>query len=206
MQQPYTTPATEAQTEYIEKKSRFIASIAPVSSEAEAIAFVARIRARYPDARHNVYAYRVLENHAVRYSDDGEPQGTAGVPVLDMLQKSGIDNVALVVTRYFGGILLGANGLVRAYTAAAKAALDAAGVKTYRLCTVCEAVCSYPLYQKWIRELPRQEVRITDSVFAELVVLRLSVLKERYDAFCAWARESSAGTVTPVIIEECWEA
>ncbi len=206
MQQPYTTPATRAQAEYIEKKSRFIATVAPVETEAQAPSFVAEIRSRYPDARHNVYAYRVMENHTVRYSDDGEPQGTAGVPVLDVLQKSGIDNAAIVVTRYFGGILLGANGLVRAYTAAAKAALDAAGVKTFRLCTACEVVCPYPLYQKWLRDFPRLEVRITDTEFGESVTMRLSVQKERFDTLCAFLRESSAGAIAPVIIEDRWEA
>lgn len=120
----YKTIKNAAVTEFTEKKSRFIGYIAPVKTEAEALEFVNGIKKKHPDARHNVYAYIVRENNITRFSDDGEPSGTAGMPVLDVLQKKGLTDVAIVVTRYFGGILLGGGGLVRAYS---KSASDAVG-------------------------------------------------------------------------------
>ena len=116
----YKTVYGKGSAEIVEKKSRFIASVAPVSTEEEAIAFVNDIKAKYRDARHNVYAYVVKENNISRFTDDGEPSGTAGAPVLDVLLKEGITDAAIVVTRYFGGTLLGTGGLVRAYGKAAK--------------------------------------------------------------------------------------
>lgn len=116
MQAEYTTLAGYGEDEFVEKRSRFIGYAAPVSTEAEAVAFVNSIRERHREATHNVYAYILREGQIKRYSDDGEPQGTAGIPVLDVLQKAGIVDAVVVVTRYFGGTLLGAGGLVRAYT------------------------------------------------------------------------------------------
>ena len=121
----YKTVKTENSDEFTEKKSRFIGYAKPVSTENEAIEFVKKIRSKHPDARHNVYAYKVRENNIQRYSDDGEPAGTAGIPVLDVINKEGITDVCIVVTRYFGGTLLGAGGLLRAYTKGAKIAIDA---------------------------------------------------------------------------------
>ena len=109
----YKTILTPADVEFVERRSRFIGHIRPVSSEEEALAFLSEMRSQYWDATHNVYAYRLRQSGAQRYSDDGEPQGTAGMPTLDVLRKSGVTDVAAVVTRYFGGILLGAGGLVR---------------------------------------------------------------------------------------------
>ena len=114
----------------VEKKSEFIGYACPVKDEDEAIEFVKSIKKKHSDARHNVYAYMIGQNIA-RYSDDGEPQGTGGIPVLDVIRKSGFTDAVIVVTRYFGGILLGAGGLVRAYSAAAKMAVDDAGIVTY---------------------------------------------------------------------------
>ncbi len=199
---PYTSVAKRAQGEYIEKKSRFIATVTPAQDESQALAFLAQIRSTYPDARHNVYAYRLLDNHTTRYSDDGEPQGTAGVPVLDVLQKNGLENVAIVVTRYFGGILLGASGLVRAYTAAAVAALEQAGLVRYQPCAVFGVDCSYSLYQKWIRDFDRMGVRILHSDFDASVHLELSVLCDKADMLCAFLTESSAGSVTPTLLAQ----
>ena len=116
----YKTVYGRGAAELIEKKSRFIANVAPVHTEEEAVAFVSEIKAKYRDARHNVYAYVVAENNISRFTDDGEPAGTAGAPVLDVILKAGLTNVAIVVTRYFGGTLLGTGGLVHAYGKTAK--------------------------------------------------------------------------------------
>ncbi len=122
----YKTVRAAASGELTEKRSRFIGYCKPVSTEEEATAFIASIRSRHWDARHNVYAYSLREGNLRRYSDDGEPSGTAGMPVLDVLQKSGVTDVCVVVTRYFGGVLLGTGGLVRAYSQAARLGLNAA--------------------------------------------------------------------------------
>lgn len=124
----YKTIKTENSDEFVEKKSRFIGYAKPVVTEEEAIDFIRKIRSKHPDATHNVYAYKVRENNIQRYSDDGEPAGTAGIPTLDVIQKEGLTDICVVVTRYFGGTLLGAGGLVRAYSKGAKIAVDAAQV------------------------------------------------------------------------------
>ena len=180
---------------FTEKKSVFISYASPVNSEEEAIEFISAIKKKHGDARHNVYAYRVMENNATRYSDDGEPQGTAGLPVLDVLRKQNIQNAVVVVTRYFGGILLGAPGLVRAYTAAAVEAVRAAGVTEYRPFTFFTLRCGYTLYQKLLRDLPKFEARTQDSLFDADVTLRLSVESPRFLPFCDYLREISAGSV-----------
>ena len=133
MQQEYTTIYSPAEDEFVERKSRFIGHIAPVQTEEEAQAFIAQIRQQHRDATHNTYAY-ILRSGIKRYSDDGEPQGTAGVPMLECVEKEGLVDVAVVVTRYFGGILLGAGGLVRAYSHGAKIAVDAAQRKLMTTC------------------------------------------------------------------------
>jgi len=143
----YRTVAGVSAGEYEEKKSRFIAAASNAPGEEEAIAFLEKIRAENRTARHNVYAYR-LRGGRERYSDDGEPAKTAGTPVLQVLQHSGLTDVIIVVTRYFGGVLLGTGGLVRAYTAAAAAALDAAEVVTVRSVVRCTATVDYPLYER----------------------------------------------------------
>lgn len=130
----YKTVMEENSDFFIEKKSRFIGYAKPVQTEAEAIEFVKKIRSKHPDATHNVYAYKVRENNVQRYSDDGEPAGTAGIPTLDVIQKEDLTDICVVVTRYFGGTLLGAGGLVRAYSRGAKIAVDAAKVIVKSYC------------------------------------------------------------------------
>ncbi|MBO4326236.1 MAG: YigZ family protein [Clostridia bacterium] len=141
----YRTPAGFAETELTEKKSRFIAAVKPVATEEEALGFIKERRMLYPDARHHVYAYdvRTEAGEYCRYSDDGEPQGTGGMPVLDVLKKRGLVNAAVVVTRYFGGTLLGAAGLVRAYSGSASMCVDAAGEAEIRLCSRFDISVSY---------------------------------------------------------------
>ena len=138
----YKTIRLREEAEFIERRSRFIGHACPVKTEEEAVAFINEMKAKYWDASHNVYAYCLREGQIKRYSDDGEPQGTAGIPVLDVLQKSGVVDTAVVVTRYFGGILLGAGGLVRAYSHGASIALEAAGIVTMGLCTLGVVSCS----------------------------------------------------------------
>ena len=128
----YKTVTMDTSDEFVEKRSRFIGYIRPVKTEEEAIAFINQIKSKHWDATHNVYAYCLREGQVKRYSDDGEPQGTAGIPTLDVLLKSEVTDVVVVTTRYFGGILLGGGGLVRAYSHAASLALAKAQVVTMR--------------------------------------------------------------------------
>ena len=140
---PYTTLKSAGEGRYEEKKSVFLGFARPLATEKEALDFIAEIKSAYPDARHHVYAYLLRENNLTRYSDDREPQGTAGLPTLDLLKKSGCTDAGIVVVRYFGGTLLGTGGLVRAYTAASKAALESAGIVTYRPFTECRVTVNY---------------------------------------------------------------
>ena len=146
----YKTIAARAEAEIVEKKSHFIGQIAPVATEEEALAFIAEVKAAHRMARHNVYAY-VLRGGRVRYTDDGEPAKTAGMPTLEAIQHAGLEDVAVVVTRYFGGILLGTGGLVRAYTDATKAAIEAADVVTVSVCVDIILEVPYSLYEQLCR-------------------------------------------------------
>ena len=130
----YLTVQKADSAEFIEKKSRFISHVLPITAENEAIEFINSLKSRFRDATHNVYAYVLRNNNIQRYSDDGEPTGTAGIPTLDVIQKEGLVDVCVVTTRYFGGTLLGAGGLVRAYTKSAKLGIDSAGILTRRFC------------------------------------------------------------------------
>lgn len=148
MDTSYKTVKTENHDEFVEKHSRFIGYCKPVATEQEAVDFINIIRKKHWDARHNCYAYSLRDSQIRRYSDDGEPSGTAGMPILDVITKSGIVDVVVVVTRYFGGILLGTGGLVRAYSQGCKLALESAGPVTMELCSECFIRCSYNRYGK----------------------------------------------------------
>lgn len=175
------------------KKSVFIGNAAPVSTEEEAIAFVNEIRKTYPDARHNVYAYVLRENSAMRYSDDREPQGSAGMPVLDVIRKSGITDVVVTVTRYFGGTLLGMGGLVRAYTDAAAAAVAAARPVEIILSAVAQITCSYSDYQKILPRLEFFRGVVTDTVFDADVTLTVSFPYEDISEVEVKIRDDTSG-------------
>lgn len=202
MAEGYRTIEAPAQDEFVEKKSRFIGQIAPVSTEEEAVAFVNSIRERHREATHNVYAYVLRQNQLMRFSDDGEPQGTAGKPVLEVVLREKLVDVAVVVTRYFGGILLGAGGLVRAYAQGAKTAVDAARVLNMQPAAVLELDMGYDFYGKATYILPGHEVQVLDSVFAEGVRLRLLCKAARLPAFTRELTELSSGTVAPLVLEE----
>ena len=177
-QKNYLTIAKEASDEFVERKSRFMGFIKPVTTEEEALAFIREKQKKYWDATHNVYAYVLNGGNLCRFSDDGEPQGTAGIPVLDVLRKEGLVDCVVVVTRYFGGILLGAGGLVRAYSHGAKIAVDAGGVVEMRLCLQGEITCDYGQYG-WIPAFLAEEgATINDTQFGEAVTIYFSLPEE----------------------------
>lgn len=177
MENDYLTLKKEAEAEFTEKRSRFIGYCKPVATEQEAIDFINQIRQKHRDARHNVYAYIVNDNGNLsqRYSDDGEPQGTGGMPVLDVLAKKGITNACIVVTRYFGGILLGVPGLVRAYGKAASKAVEEAGILEVIKCHEIVVTMPYNLYDKVNNYFQKRELAAKDSQFGEDVTIKFDV-------------------------------
>ncbi len=174
MKEEYRTVLQQAQAELVEKRSRFVATVKPVRTETEAVEFLESLKKQYWDARHNVYAYVLEENNIQRYSDDGEPAGTAGVPVLDMIKKEGLSNLIVVVTRYFGGILLGTGGLVHAYSKSAKMGVEAAKPVTMRLCREVIIECDYSYLGKVQNEIMEQGFRVSETEYADNV--RVSAL------------------------------
>ena len=193
-EKPYVTLGGDGTATIEEKRSEFIGYAAHVQDETEAQNFVRRIKAKHHGARHNVYAY-VLGDTVQRYSDDGEPQGTAGIPVLDVIRKSGVTDACIVVTRYFGGILLGAGGLVRAYTAAAKAALDAAGPLPMDRYAEFRLRLSYADYQKLSAKLASLGATVDAVDFGGEVTLDVALKATAKDRFADAVRELFAGRV-----------
>lgn len=200
-QKDYLTIADYATDFFIERKSRFIGHIAPVTTEAEAQAFIARISKEHHDARHNVHAYILREGNLSRCSDNGEPQGTAGVPTLDVLQKAGLTDVCCVVTRYFGGILLGTGGLVRAYSHAAKLAVEAARLVHMTTCVLLRMQIGYDFYGKLTYMLPEHGIVVKDTDFAEGITLTLQMEQAGLAVFQKALTELSNGQVEAEIIE-----
>lgn len=190
----YITLGKEAEVSFTERKSLFIGNAAPVKTEEAAMAFINKIRCKYGDATHNTYAY-MLANGSARYSDDGEPQGTAGVPILSVIQKGGFTDAVIVVTRYFGGILLGAGGLVRAYSASARDAVAAAEVVTYAEYTEFTVKCSYSDYQKIIPMMSLCSVKEDGADFSDTVVLRLAAKEQNFSDFNIKISETLGGRI-----------
>ncbi len=201
----YFTVSAPATDSFIEKKSEFIGYISPVSSNEEAVEFIDKIRSMHRKARHNVYAYIVRKDNISRYSDDGEPQGTAGMPVFDVLRKRGLTDVCVVVTRYFGGILLGGGGLVRAYSHAASLACDAAHIMDMRLCHRVSLQTDYGMYGKISYILPQFDIITVSSDFAEDVSLELLVLSENLPRFMEELTELTNGSVNVIDCGELYE-
>lgn len=179
----YITVRSEASCSFTEKRSEFIGNIRPVCTNDEALGFIESIKEQHRKAKHNVYAYILRENNITRYSDDGEPQGTAGVPVLDVLRKSELTNVCCVVTRYFGGILLGGGGLVRAYSHSAALATEAADILRMYECSTLKLVLPYDLYGKATFILPDFDIKTLDTDYADNVTITLNVKKELEESF-----------------------
>ncbi len=191
----YLTVKNNASDEFIEKRSRFIGYCRPVKTQDEAAAFISEIRTRHWDATHNVYAYILSDGQIMRYSDDGEPQGTAGVPVLEVMKKSGITDAVVVVTRYFGGIMLGAGGLVRAYSHGASIAIAAAKVIKMQLCAECTVSCSYSRYGKVSSLIPEIGGVIDDSDFGQDVDILFHIPEEKLPKLNKALADATSGEV-----------
>ena len=191
----YVTLGKEGESILEVKRSEFLGYASHVTSEKEARAFVDKIRKKHADARHNVYAYCIAENNIIRYSDDGEPQGTAGLPVLDILRKAGITDAVIVVTRYFGGTLLGTGGLVHAYSGAAKAAVEDAGCITLVPYEEYKLTVSYPLYQRIPILFKGLPIIIDSTDFEAEVVIRFAIKEGHFDGLSHSLKEASAGKV-----------
>lgn len=174
----YKTIARRCESRFIEKKSEFIGYLCPVQTEEQAVAFIEEIRAMHRKATHNCYAYILRENNAARHSDDGEPGGTAGVPIYEVLRKEGLTDVCCVVTRYFGGVLLGAGGLVRAYTKGAKDAVDAAQIKCMAEAVKLAVTVDYGLYGRLAQVFADFDARVEDERFADNVRIVLHIRAE----------------------------
>lgn len=198
----YITIKNPSQFEYEDRKSVFIGMAMPVSTEADAIAFIDSVKKRYPDARHHVYAYVLRENSAMRFTDDREPQGTAGMPVLDIIRKNGCTDVVIVVTRYFGGTLLGTGGLVRAYTSAALGALEAAEIIRYDIYTTLEIAVNYSDYGRITSILSDRGFRIEDTSYDTGVRVSGRIIKSEVEGLKSAITEATAGRAEMEIIGE----
>ena len=192
----YKTVEKEAYDEFIEKKSKFIGYVKPVKTVQEATDFINSIKSKHWDATHNVSAFVLRENNIQRSSDDGEPSGTAGVPVLDVLLKEGLYDVCVVVTRYFGGILLGAGGLVRAYSHGSKLAVSAGNIITMAPCKLLSVTVDYSFYDRLLLMLNDIGANVEDSNFTDFVTVNFSLKSDLAEKFCNTLTEQSNGKYT----------
>lgn len=201
----YLVPAGAGESEYVEKRSRFLGHIRAVESEEEARAFINAVRREHYDARHNCWCY-LLKDGPERYSDDGEPQGTAGIPMLEVFRREGVTNLVCVVTRYFGGVLLGAGGLFRAYTKSAKDALDAAGLAAVRRWVVLEFDCSYAAIERMKQEIAAFDGAVDAMDYGAAVHFRALLPEARSEAFRARLFDLSGGATTAAVTGESFRA
>ena len=210
----FRIPFQEAESEFVEKRSRFISHVWRVETEEEAQARIQETKKKYYDARHNCWCY-LLGPNLVRYSDDGEPQGTAGQPMLNVFQRENVTGAVCVVTRYFGGILLGAGGLTRAYSKGARDALAAAGVATMGLWARVRLSCPYPLFERVKLEITAcggvvrdtaygADIRLDDMDYGADVTLTVSLPSERRETLQGRLTELSAGGLTLALMEESY--
>ena len=202
----YYVPTAPSETEFVEKRSRFIGRVKPVETEEEARAFVEEVRRRHHDARHNCWCYLLREGNVLRYSDDGEPQGTAGQPMLGVFEKEGVTNLVCVVTRYFGGVLLGAGGLVRAYTQSAKDALDGAGISVVRRWVELLLPCSYAQYERVKLETESFGGVVAEADYGADIALTVLLPEEKAEAYLAHLLDVTAGTVEGMVCGERFQA
>ena len=194
--QSYISIAAAAEAELIEKKSRFIGHIAPAATEAEAQAFLDQVRAKYRDANHNVYALQIGSmNEVQRANDDGEPAGTAGRPVLEALKKADLHNIILVVTRYFGGTLLGSGGLVRAYGKAAQLAIEAAQLVEVKPAQMCSITFNYSLLGKMESAVAEQQLQVIDKSYGEDICFLMALPVDQLASLRQAWLDLSAGTI-----------
>lgn len=197
----YRIPTKSGASEYVDKRSRFLGLVRPVGSEDEARTIIAACKKQYHDARHNCWCY-LLRDGTERYSDDGEPQGTAGLPMLEVFKREGVENVVCVVTRYFGGVLLGTGGLLRAYTKSAKDALDAAGIAAVRRWVKLEVGCPYSLLERMKTECLSLDGAVQNVDYGADVLLSLLLPENNAEAFSARVTELSAGACSAQTVGE----
>lgn len=193
MMKEYKTVEKEGVDEFIEKKSRFIGHVKPVKTQQEATEFINLLKSKYWDATHNVYAYVLRENNICRSSDDGEPSGTAGVPVLDVLLKEQLVDVCVVVTRYFGGTLLGAGGLVRAYSHGSKIAVESGGIITMAPCKIMTVSVNYSFYDRMNNLLADSGANVIESDFSDVVNIKFSIKADNKDVLADKLTQQSNG-------------
>ena len=204
---PYKTLIRDAQDEFIINKSRFIGHGRPCETEEAALQFLQEMRTRYKDATHNCYAYIIGANMGVmRYSDDGEPGGTAGMPIIEVMKARGVTNCAVVVTRYFGGVLLGAGGLVRAYSQGAAAAINASGVGLMHPTARYLMEIPYPLLNRMDYFLKDEPIQVEDKAFTDVITYTLAVRCADEAGFLKRLTNMSEGTVEPLRYEEMYLA
>lgn len=196
MAKDYKTVLKNASDEFVEKRSRFIGYCKPVKTEQEAIDFINEKRSEHWNATHNVYAYSLREGNIKRYSDDGEPSGTAGMPVLDVIVKNEIFDVVVVVTRYFGGVLLGTGGLVRAYSHGSKIAVEAAKPVIMQNCLVCEARCAYNQYGKVSSLIIGVGAAVDDTVYESDVLVKFHIKPDLLGTLNKKLADATSGEIT----------
>ncbi len=189
----YRTVAEEGSVEFTERRSRFIGFAKPVITEEEAVSFINEVKSKHWNASHNVYAYSVRAGQVKRYSDDGEPQGTAGIPTLDVILKSDVTDVAVVVTRYFGGTLLGAGGLVRAYSHAASIALEQAKIITMRTCLIAEVCCDYSQYGRLAALIPENGGAVDHVDYTDLIKIFFHMSDDHLNVFRQKLADATCG-------------
>lgn len=189
----YITVRAEGADQFVEKKSRFIGSCRPASTEEEALEFISGLKTKYWDASHNVYAYILREGNTQRFSDDGEPQGTAGIPVIEAMKKSGVTDAVVVATRYFGGILLGGGGLIRAYSHTATIALAAAQRVRMKRCLKLSIACSYDGYGRVQAIVPECGGIVDDTAFTDSVTLYLHLEPELLEGLARRLADATSG-------------
>ncbi len=201
----YLVPSRDAEAEFTEKKSRFIGRIWVTETEDEALSCIKAMRQQHWDATHNVYAY-IIHGGPTRYSDDGEPQGTAGMPVLEVLRGQKLENVCCVVTRYFGGTLLGTGGLVRAYGRAAKDAVSQAGLALKQVWNKIDLILPYSFFERLRQETERFEGQILDVEYSADICLHLILPSARTEVFLARVTDLTGGKVNGLIVGEEYRA
>lgn len=198
----YKTVEKSSCDEFVVKKSRFIGYVKPVKTQEQAVAFINEIKSKHWDATHNVYAYVLRDGQIRRYSDDGEPQGTAGIPCLDVLLKEGLSDLCVVATRYFGGIMLGAGGLVRAYSHTAKIAVDSGNIITMSLCKIAEISSDYTFYGRLQPLICRHGGIIEDTQFTTDVSITFKIPGEDFEGLNADIFDQSGGRYKAKVIKE----
>lgn len=201
----YYVPTGPGDAEYVEKRSKFLGKVRPVESEEAARAFIDEMKKKYHDARHNCWCY-VLKSGVMRYSDDGEPQGTAGQPMLDVFNREGVTDAVCVITRYFGGVLLGAGPLLRAYQGTAKLALEAAGISVVRRWVELTIPCGYSLLGKITQEIPVWDGIVADTEYGADVVIKALLPEGRETDFAKRILDLSAGKVQATVTGESLKA